>query len=59
MSRDEPKALITGNGTIDFDEFLPLMLEKMREKFEECWYKDLFRILDKKNKGYIPCEYLR
>ncbi|XP_064635222.1 uncharacterized protein LOC135492602 [Lineus longissimus] len=48
-----------GSGTIDFDEFLPLMLEKMREKFEETWYKDLFRVLDKKNKGYIPCEYLR
>ncbi|XP_013400747.1 calmodulin-2/4 [Lingula anatina] len=47
------------NGTVDFDEFLPLMAQKIKEKQEEEFYKNLFRMLDKKKKGFITCDDLR
>ena len=51
--------LSPGSGTLEWEEFLPLMAAKLKEKEEQAFYKNLFRILDKKNKGHIRCEDLR
>lgn len=64
LRKDQLKELIDavdrdGSGTIDFDEFLPLMAEKLKDKEDEKFYKNLFRILDKKNRGYILVDDLR
>jgi len=48
-----------GSGTIEWDEFLPLMAAMVKEKEEQAFYKQLFKMLDKKNKGYISCSALR
>ena len=48
-----------GSGTIEWEEFLPLMAAKLKEKEEEAFYKSLFRMLDKKNKGYVMCDDLK
>ena len=35
------------------------MAHWMKKKEEQSFYKDLFRMLDKKNKGYITTENLK
>ena len=35
------------------------MAAKLKEKEEQAFYKNLFRMLDKKNKGYVRCEDLK
>ena len=52
-------SLLTGSGSIEWEEFLPLMAHWMKKKEEQSFYKDLFRMLDKKNKGYITTENLK
>ncbi|ELU00394.1 hypothetical protein CAPTEDRAFT_170358 [Capitella teleta] len=47
------------SGHIEWEEFLPLMAAKLKEKEEMGFYKNLFRMLDKKNKGFITCDHLR
>ena len=51
--------MLSDSGTVDFDEFLPLMAAQIKEREELSFYKNLFRMLDKKNKGFITCADLR
>ena len=48
-----------GSGTIEWEEFLPLVAAKMKEQEDEAFYKNLFRMLDKKNKGFVKCDDLK
>lgn len=48
-----------GNGTIEWEEFLPLVAAKLKEKEEQAFYKNLFRMLDKQNNGFITCVDLK
>ena len=53
-----PIVMSSGSGTIDFEEFLPLVAAKLKEREEEAFYKDMFRMLDKKKRGCISCDDL-
>lgn len=48
-----------GEGTVNFEEFLPVLAQKLKEKQEEDFYKNMFRILDKEKRGFITCDKLR
>ncbi|CAH1803077.1 unnamed protein product [Owenia fusiformis] len=48
-----------GSGTLDFDEFLPLVAHEMKKKEDEKFYFNLFRILDKKKRGWIGVNDMR
>ncbi|KAJ6775260.1 CALCIUM BINDING PROTEIN [Salix purpurea] len=53
------EADVDGNGTIEFVEFLNLMARKMRENdaYEEL--KEVFKVFDKDQDGYISLNELR
>ncbi len=48
-----------GNGTIDFKEFLGLMVNKMNDTDTEEELLEAFKIFDRDNKGYITALELR
>ncbi|XP_051143030.1 calmodulin-2/4-like isoform X2 [Andrographis paniculata] len=47
------------NGTIDFSEFLNLMLRKMKETDSEEELKEAFKVFDKDQNGFISASELR
>ena len=49
----------TGNGTIDFPEFLTMMARKMKETDSEDEIKEAFRVFDKDGNGFISAAELR
>ena len=48
-----------GNGSIDFKEFLGLMVRKMREIDSEEELRDAFKVFDRDNNNYISSLELR
>ena len=50
---------ISGNGTIDFPEFLTMMSRKMKETDSEDEIKEAFRVFDKDGNGFISAAELR
>ncbi len=51
--------LITGNGTIDFPEFLTMMARKMKDTDSEEEIREAFRVFDKDGNGFISAAELR
>lgn len=51
--------LITGNGMMDFQEFVNLMLTKNQNGMELCEAKEAFRIFDRDDRGFILTSELR
>ena len=51
--------IFTGNGTIDFPEFLTMMARKMKDTDSEEEIKEAFRVFDKDGNGYISAAELR
>ena len=49
----------TGNGTIDFTEFLKMMEKKMKESDPEEELREAFRVFDKDGDGFISAAELR
>ena len=49
----------TGNGTIDFEEFLAMMSRKMKETDTEDEMREAFRVFDKDGDGFISATELR
>ncbi|CAF91408.1 unnamed protein product, partial [Tetraodon nigroviridis] len=49
----------TGNGTIDFPEFLTMMARKMKDTDSEEEIREAFRVFDKDGNGYISAAELR
>ena len=45
--------MLSGNGTIDFEEFLVMMAKKMKEEDSEEELREAFRVFDKDGNGYI------
>ena len=43
----------TGNGTIDFPEFLTMMARKMKDSDSEEEIREAFRVFDKDGNGFI------
>lgn len=52
-------SLNTGNGTIDFPEFLTMMARKMKDTDSEEEIREAFRVFDKDGNGYISAAELR
>ena len=52
-------ALLLGNGTIDFPEFLTMMARKMKDTDSEEEIKEAFRVFDKDGNGFISAAELR
>ena len=48
-----------GNGSIDFKEFLGLMVRKMREIDSEEELRDAFKVFDRDNNNFISAQELR
>ena len=51
LSRDG--CVYTGNGTIDFEEFISMMARKMRETDSEEELREAFRVFDKDGNGSV------
>ena len=51
--------LYTGNGTIDFPEFLTMMARKMKDTDSEEEIREAFRVFDKDGNGFISAAELR
>lgn len=51
--------IYTGNGTIDFSEFLTMMARKMKETDSEDELREAFKVFDKDGNGYISACELR
>ena len=51
--------IFTGNGTIDFPEFLTMMARKMKDTDSEEELRESFRVFDKDGNGYISAAELR
>ena len=51
--------LLTGNGEIDFEEFLQMMSKKIKETDTEEEIKDAFRVFDKNGDGMISAHELK
>ena len=51
--------VITGNGTIDFPEFLTMMARKMKDTDSEEEIREAFRVFDKDGNGFISAAELR
>ena len=49
----------TGNGTIDFPEFLTMMARKMKDTDSEEEIREAFRVFDKDGNGFISAAELR
>ena len=49
----------TGNGTIDFPEFLTMMSKKMKDVDSEEEIREAFRVFDKDGNGFISAAELR
>ena len=49
----------TGNGTIDFPEFLKMMEKKMKESDPKEELREAFRVFDKDGDGFISAAELR
>ena len=47
-----------GNGTLDFQEFLAMMVRKMKDTNTEEELQDAFRVFDQDSNGYISTEDL-
>ncbi len=52
-------ALLLGNGTIDFPEFLTLMARKMKDTDSEEEILEAFRVFDKEGNGFISAAGFR
>ncbi|KAK3092811.1 hypothetical protein FSP39_007470, partial [Pinctada imbricata] len=50
---------LTGNGEIDFPEFLTMMAKKMKALDVEDEIREAFKVFDRENKGYITASELR
>lgn len=48
-----------GNGQVDFNEFVALMLELENPKLDEQNFRDTFRAFDNTGKGYIQSSLIR
>ncbi len=48
-----------GNGTIDFEEFLIMMAQKMKDTDSEEELREAFRVFDKDGNGFISAAELR
>ncbi|RKO92984.1 EF-hand, partial [Blyttiomyces helicus] len=48
-----------GNGTIDFEEFLKMMVRKMKDTDSEEEVKEAFKVFDKDGNGFITAAELR
>jgi calmodulin len=48
-----------GNGTIDFSEFLTLMVSKMKDTDTEEELREAFKVFDKDGNGFISAAELR
>jgi calmodulin len=48
-----------GNGTVDFNEFLTMMIEKASAKDPNVELREAFKVFDKNNDGYISESELR
>ena len=53
------KTLFSGNGTIDFPEFLTMMARKMKDTDSEEEIREAFRVFDKDGNGFISAAELR
>ena len=51
--------LLTGNGEIDFEEFLQMMSKKIKDTDTEEEIRDAFKIFDKDGNGLISANELR
>lgn len=49
----------SGNGTIDFEEFLLMMARKMKDTDSEEELREAFRVFDKDGNGFISAAELR
>ena len=49
----------TGNGTIDFPEFLTMMAKKLKDTDTEEEIREAFRVFDKDGNGFISAAELR
>ena len=49
----------SGNGTIDFEEFLLMMARKMKDTDSEEEIREAFRVFDKDGNGFISAAELR
>ncbi len=52
-------ALLLGNGTIDFPEFLTMMGRKMKDTDSEEELREAFRVFDKDGTGFISAADFR
>jgi len=50
---------VSGNGTIDFPEFLTMMARKMKDTDSEEEIREAFRVFDKDGNGFISAAELR
>ena len=48
-----------GNGTIDFPEFLIMMVNNMRDTENDLEIKEAFKVFDRDGNGYISAAELR
>ena len=51
--------ILSGNGTIDFPEFLTMMARKMKDTDSEEEIREAFRVFDKDGNGFISAAELR
>jgi len=59
FTRRLPVYLFSGNGTIDFPEFLTMMARKMKDTDSEEEIREAFRVFDKDGNGFISAAELR
>ena len=50
---------LTGNGTVNFPEFLSLMAKKMRGTNTDDYLMEAFRVFDEDGDGFITAEEIR
>ena len=51
--------IISGNGEIDFDEYLEMMAKQMTYTGSETQIREAFKVFDKESKGYLTVAELR
>lgn len=52
-------SILTGSGTVDFDEFVEMMIRFMKNIDPETEMRDAFKVFDKDGNGYISASELR